>query len=161
MSDELPRHPDPMQTTFGPTPPHFAEASSLAAPIGSAIAHQSRRQVWEQLAQIKIWVARLESGLQRDGVIPWMQLQSLSEATERLIYSAGQVNALRVAGLVKPLRPATRSQMIREIQDYIKTLRYSHTDLIGKHKGKITDANVLTTISRLETAIAWIKAAAA
>lgn len=74
---------------------------SCAPRIGSAIAHQNRRRVWEELEAIKTWTARLESELQKepDGVIPWIQIQSISEATGRLLYAAGHVNALRLAGV--------------------------------------------------------------
>lgn len=69
---------------------------SLAASDGSAIEHQNRRRVWEELDAVRTWSARLEAGLQKepDGVIPWLQLESLHQATSRLLYAAGHVNAV-------------------------------------------------------------------
>lgn len=70
----------------------------------SAILNQNNRRVWEELDVIKMWVGRLESQLQKepDGVIPWIPLQSISEATSRLLYSAGHVNAMRLLDLSTP-----------------------------------------------------------
>lgn len=67
---------------------------------GSAIAHQNRRRVWEELEAIKMWTARLEAELQKepDGVIPYLHLKSISDSVTDLLYAAGQVNALRLAG---------------------------------------------------------------
>ena len=75
---------------------------TLAAANGSAIEHQNRRQVWMALERIKDWTRRLENELQNnpDDVIPWIQVNSITEATSELLYSAGQVNAMICAGCV-------------------------------------------------------------
>lgn len=65
----------------------------------SAIKHQNRRQVFESIELLKTWTVRLESELQKDpdGVIPWIQLHSIAEATSKLLYAAGHVNAIQLS----------------------------------------------------------------
>jgi len=67
--------------------------------MGSAIEHQNRRQLWEELETIRSWLERLEAELQAnpDGIIPWIQVQSISEAANKLLYAAGHVNAIILA----------------------------------------------------------------
>lgn len=76
------------------TPNSEAKGSSFHQPC-SATEHQNRRRVWEELEQIKQWSERLKATLQKepDGVIPWIQLESISQATSRLVYASGHVNA--------------------------------------------------------------------
>jgi hypothetical protein len=77
-----------------------AEAKSELSPVnGSGISEQARRAVWEELESLKRWTKLLEEHLQNDpgGVVPWLHLDSISEATSKLIYCAGQMNSLRLA----------------------------------------------------------------
>lgn len=65
----------------------------------TALEYQNRRTVWLEIDSIKVTAAKLEEGLQKepDGVIPWDQLHQMAESVTRLIYTAGAVNALRLA----------------------------------------------------------------
>lgn len=52
-----------------------------------------------------------------------------------------------------------RSDIIAAVQEQIDILVDSYTDRCGPMKGKIRDVSIRTQVSRLKTAVEWLKAA--
>lgn len=74
--------------------------AGLAAPIGSATKRINQRYVREAIDKLQIWSKRLEAELDRDpeGVVPWLAVQGIMEASTAIAYSAGQVNGAHFEG---------------------------------------------------------------